>query len=331
VIAMIDRWLPGDADSIDDDVKRDVVNDAYDSIWQSLMRASLSQFLSGPMSISIEAAEERVSIVSIADPTVAPTITQTTLGSLAQHTVYSCYTLVTESGSETLTSPIDTTVVSINKVATMASPSFVSGAFGYNCYMGTAQSRMAKQNTDPIEFGATYSEPSTGLTNVPGLPGIPILNTTSDDLFCIRRIESAGPVSGTYQRWEGADIDSMLMSRAALTIPAPVSSQTYVWDLIGGNQLEIRPGAGAAVTPRYFYVKRPRRLAYDNSPTPFTNIPVTEFIRSYSLMAMFTFLKEWEAVKFWDKKAESARGLLVSAVKQQDAPKNQRVIPFMYA
>lgn len=327
--AMVTRWLFGE--TVDPDLKDDCVNDAIESLWQSLILASLENFVGGPVSLPVASGDERLEIDSIANPTVAPTISQTTSGALAQHTVYSCYTLATESGSETLPSPTDTTVVVINKIATMASPSFVAGAFGYNCYMGTASDRMGKVNTDPVAFGTSQSEPVTGAVLVPSAPGVPTVNTTCDDLFYIRRLESPGAIPGTYRRWESGDLDSLLMSRAAESLAINSPYQTYAWDLINGNQVEIRPRAAGAVDARYFYIKKPRRLAFDGSPMPFRNLPATEFIRTFALARLFSGLREWKSVEGWNEQAEAARAVCVKAVQAQNIPRNQRVVPFMYA
>ena len=306
------------------------INDAIESLWQSLIRAQLSNQMGGPVTISVAAADQRVLLASIADPTTAPTVAGVAGGTLAQHTIYSCYTLATDSGSETLPSATQTTVILVNTLAKMTSPSFVAGALGWNCYMGTASGRMAKQNTDPVAFGTDYTEATTGATILPDAPGVPTENTTYDDLFYIRRIEAVTPV-GTYLSWDAADLDSAMMRSAAGQIAAASQYQTYVWDLIDQRQLELRPVVALAASPRYFYVKKPRRLAYDGSVIPFSNLPVSEFIRVHSLKSVFMALREWDAVKAYGGQAESARATLVAAVAQQNTPKNQTIAPFMYA
>ena len=306
------------------------INDAIESIWQSLIRANLSNHIGGPVTISAVAGDQRIALSSITDPTTAPTISEVTSGALAAHTIYGAYTLATDSGSETLPSATTTQAIAINKVAKMITPAFAAGALGWNCYMGTASDRMAKQNTNPTAFGTDYTESTSGAAVLPNAPGVPTSNTTNDDLFYIRRIETS-TTNGTYLSWDAADIDSAMMRQAAGLIGVASQYQTYVWDLLDSNSIEIRPVVALAASPRYFYIKKPRRLAFDSSLIPFTHLPVSEFLRSYALMKIFMMVREWASVKAHSDLARDARNILVQAVVQQNIPKNQKVTPFMYA
>lgn len=304
------------------------INDGIESLWQTLMKASLDLFMAGPTSISIAAAAERASIVSIADPVAAPTVGSVVAGALVERTVYAAFTLVTESGTETLISAIGNAVIPLNSVASIPTPAFVENAIGWNVYAAVGVSgRLAKQNDAPIEFGVSYQEPDTGFVNEPSNPSPPTENTTGDDIFYIRHLEAPDP-NGAYQAFDAADIDSLMMRRMAGSIACASQYENYAWDLINQRQLEIRPAAGLSMIPRYFYIKRPRRLRFENSPLPFLTFPSTAFLRNYALAAIYLALKEFSSADRYEAKAEAERRSCELAVVEMNRPKNDYITPY---
>lgn len=317
------RWLD---ETVDDEIVNDAISDAIESLWKSAMQASPDLFMAGPLTVAIAASIEGVIIVSVADPTTAPTLTDVVAGALASHAIVAAYTLVTESGTETLISSTATRTVPINNVCSVATPAFVEGAIGWNCYMGDPAGRLAKQNDAPIRFGDAFEESTNGFANEPQLPSPPTENTTGDDIFMIRHLEMQMP-NGGYRAYDGADLDSLMMRRMSRSTPAASEYQTYYWTLLNQRQLETRPATGTALTFRYWYTKRPRRLRFDNSPLPFLTFPSLAFLRNHALSALFLHCKEFDTALAFDTKAEAERQSAVLSIAQMSHTKNQWILP----
>lgn len=323
--AEVVKWLRGS--KVDASQVNDAINDGIESLFMTLIRACLSIFMGGPTNLSLSAADQRTAVVSIANPTTAPTITDVVSGALAQHTVIAGYTLVTESGTETLISATTTHAVPINDVANVASPAFAAGAIGWNCYCGSVSTRLAKQNDEPIPFGVDFIEDDSGITNSPDDPLPPTENTTGDNIFYIRHLEVT-TTSGILKAYNQGDLDSDMMRRFAASLASTSEYQNYGFDLINQRQIEIRPAMGTSITARYFYIVKPRRLRFANSPLPFPTVPSTEFLRHFALSAIFLSLREIHVAAAWDAKAEKARTRCELAVTAMNRPKNQRVTPY---
>lgn len=324
--ASVQKWM---RESVDIDLGNEAINDAVESLWNSLMRVSLSLFMGGPVTMSIASAAERASIVSIADPIVAPTLADVVVGALAQHDVVVGYTLVTESGSETLVSSTNTRTVPINNVCSVTSPVFAEGAIGWNCYIGSPVGRLAKQNDAPIHFGDAYQELVTGFVNEPDNPSPPVANTTADDVYYIRHLELALS-DGTKKAWNAGDLDSDMMRRASSMLSSSSEYQNYYYDFINQRTLELRPAAGAALSPRYFYIQKPRKLRFDGAPLPFLSLPgSTAFLRYQALSLLNITIREFDTALAWETKADKERINLELSVNQMNATKAQTVTPYM--
>lgn len=335
----VQRWLM--REKISDDQINDAINDAIESFWDTAILAVLNIFMGGPVNVTIPSAAERVQLTTIPDPTVAPTITATAGGNYAStHDVYAVYTIVTDSGSETLPSPIGSlTNIAIANVALIAPPSFVSGALGWNLYTQvnatgspapTDVTMFGLQNADPQPFGASYQEPDTGFVNPNGQNALnppPVENTTGDNIAFIQHLEFKVP-TGQYIAFDAGDLDSTMMRRFNQVIATPSPYQQYAWDLINQRQLEIRPAAGATFIPRYFYIAKPRRLAFDNSPLPFQNAPTTKYFRCQSLSDLFLSIHEYTAAAAWETKAQTELLRAVRAVSRINTNRNVYVTPF---
>ncbi len=318
-------WLRGT--KVTSTIVNSAINDAIDTEFKALIRASLSVLMGGPVNLSIAAAAERTTIVSITDPVAATVITNVVSGALAQHTVIAAYTLVTDSGTETLISPTATAVIPVNDVASVTSPSWVNGAIGWNCYCADTTGRLAKQNQEPLEFGTPFIEDDSGIVDNPDFPSPPNENTTGDNIFYIRHMEVL-TTAGVLKPWNNADIDSDLMRRAAMTLSSSSEFQSYAYDLINQRQLEVRPAIGDAITARYFYIVKPRRLMFANSPLPFPTVPSVKFLRCQALSDIFLSVRETSISNSWQKKADIELASCVLAVTSMNRPKNQRITPF---
>lgn len=313
----------------DADLLTDAVNDAVESLWRSILLVSLGQFMQGPVTnLQIAAGSERAQIISILDPTVAPVPTQIAGGTLASRTINFYRTLVTESGSETLPSPMGTIVTTLNFLAQCPPPVYVSGALGWNVYATLGDGRPAKQNDAPLSFSTTYREPDdTGVQDAPNLPSPPIVNGTADNIFYIRLMQVQNQ-DGTFTTWQAGNIDDLLMLRASRSIAAASTYQGYAYDVLNGSQLEIRPAAGQALSPRYFFVVKPRRMLYDNATLPFTNISSTEFLKLYVGAQLDLSNHEYTGYNLKSSKAERIRLEIVQGLNTQATVKQRTITPY---
>ncbi len=302
-------------------------NDAIESLWSTMVTTYVSTMIVGPVSVALSSGTDGVILISVDDPTTAPTLGSTVEGNLDTHSVIACYSLVTESGTETLVSPTSSATIDPLSICTVTSPSFASGAIGWNCYAGSTSGRMSKQNEQPIQFGTDFWEPDTGFTDVPSNPSPPSENTTGDDICYIRLLENEMP-DGGMRKYDAGDIDSLMMRRASRSIAASSVYQNIYWDLVNQRQLEFRPKLALSITPRYFYVKRPRRTIYDSAPLPFLTVPSMAFLRSYALKMLSLSIREFESAKAWDSIAEAERLKTELVVAQMSKPKNQFITPF---
>lgn len=327
-LAELDRWMREPVDTTVPGIGSDAVNDGIESLWQTLITINLSIFFQGPVNISFANASERVMLASVADPVVSQAIGSIAGGALAQHTLFGLYTLVTESGTETLPSPQSTAVIAINNLGLVAPPAYVPGAMGWNWYAGDTAARLGKQNDDPILFNQSWQEPESGITDAPDMPLPPVINSTADNIFYVRKMELKTP-DGTYRSWSQTDIDSELMKRASSTIAMASPYQRYAWDLVNQTTIEVRPALGEAEIPRMFFINKPRKLRFKNSPMPFLSVPYSAFIRYYALSLLKLSVDEYDAAESWEAKAEKERQTIVRAVLTMSHGKNKRVVPFM--
>jgi hypothetical protein len=312
------------------DLMGDVCNDAVESLWRSILLVSLGQFMGGPVtSLSIAAGSERQTIIAVADPLVAPVCGQVANpNSLGARTIDVCYTLVTDSGSETLQSP--TTILPVADMFSLdvTPPTYVSTVIGWNLYACLHDGRMALQNDQPLGFSTHYQEPQdTGISDAPDLPSPPLVNNTADNIFYIRLLQVQNPDS-TWTTWQAGDLDGLLMSRASKSVASSSTFQGYAYDVINSNQIEIRPAAGTTLNPRYFYVVKPRRLRYDNSIIPFTTIAATEFLKMYADAALDLSNHEYTGYGMKAKKAEAIRQEILQGLNTQSTTKQKSITPF---
>lgn len=302
-------------------------NDAIESLWSSIVTTYVSAMVVGPVSVSLSSGTDGVILISVSDPTTAPTLGSVTSGNLDQHGVVVAYSLVTESGTETLISDTASATIAALDVCSVTSPAFVSGAVGWNIYAGSTSSRLCKQNETPWPFGTDYQEPDSGFADNPNSALPPVENTTGDDICYIRMMENAMP-DGGFKKYDAADIDSLLMRRVSSSIAASSVYQNVYWDLVNQRQLEFRPKLALTITPRYFYVKRPRRIIFDNAPLPFLTIPSVAFLRSYALARLSLSIREFESAAAWEGLADKERLKAEQVVAQMSRPKNQYITPY---
>ncbi len=113
--------------------------------------------------------------IAVANPTIAPVLSQSVGGALGAATYYVVYTYVSATG-ETLPSPEASLAVSANNLLTITSPASATNATGWNAYVSTATGTETLQVSN-VAIGTNWTEPVTGLIagNV-----VPTVNTTAN-------------------------------------------------------------------------------------------------------------------------------------------------------
>jgi hypothetical protein len=340
LMAKLDVWF---REPINPIIKQDAINDGIESLWETLMQIKLSDFVGSPVNIAFAAGAERTSIVTIPDPT-APCVVNAAAGAGSLPDEYwDCrVTLVTESGSETLPSPVNVVHRLAGGLLTWISPAyapgvpFPEGIVGYNVYAGrsdagsTPSLRLAKQNDEVVELDQPWVEPDPGgLSEDPTLPGAPFVNSTGDNIAYIKKLE-VQQVDGTYKEWAQSDLGSLLMARAGASLASSSTSQGYAFDLLNGNVIEIRPAAGATLNPRYFPVVRQRRLAFASSELPFQNVSSSiPFLREFALSKIAASVYEEEQAATWAAGAERTRQSIKESQSVSNIKKDKRIIPYL--
>lgn len=316
----------------EDTIVNAAINDATEKIWMAMMQVQLAKFFGAdsPVSFSLPANTERFRIVSIADPVVAPILAAVAGGALLPRIYQASYTYVTESGSETLPSPISTLLVgAANLLQTAAPINPPNNAFGWNLYVGVIN--QALQNQQPFPFGIQALEPVTGYQDYPTFEQVPpITNTTADNLSYIQHLEVR--TSDTLLRsWNQVEIDSEVMRRMARTLSTASEYQTYVWELTGNGVLEFRPMTGSAFNPRYWYIAKPRRLRYDQAEVPYVSIMgVHEYLKARSKATLYLGNNEFLNAQGWKGEATEQMTAIQMALTQELWNKNMRVVPHLW-
>lgn len=343
--AEVTRWLRGDLIDTDGQQQiRDSLNDAMESLWIGMMQATVARLVgaNSPATFSLASGAERVQLASVPDPLTSIGIVSTMAGgALPQREGNFAYTLVTESGSETNMSPASgQQLCAANNLfqlpVSAGLPAPVSGAFGWNLYAqmqvvgGFLDAGFALQNQQPLPFGVTINEPPSGWIGYPTNQQLPpIANTTGDNIAYIQHLEVV--LSDTTKRaWDQFGIDSTIMRKMAATISSSSEYQPYVWDLLNGTTMEMRPVAGMTFNPRYWYVAKPRRIRYDQADIPYGNIAGThEYLRSKALELCKLSLEEYVATDAWATRAATALAAIQQALLQENWSKEQKVAPYM--
>lgn len=343
------KLLRYNKDDEDINLCNDAINDGIESLWRSALLISIEQFLAGPITnLTINSGSERETIISVPDP---PALTGAQIasvagGALGARTEYFHMTYVTPSGSETnvdgatenppVGGPPYANVVAGNFLSTAQAPTYplvpspatLGTPIGWNLYAGTDPNNLCRQNTVPLLFNQVWTEPPTGLqvnNNAQQLLP-PVINGTADNIAYIALLECQNP-DQTWTRWDQTAIDSLLMERAVRTVAPATTFQKYAYDLINGTTLEIRPAAGQTLNPRYFYVVKPYRLAFDNATIPFTTMSYTEFIKMYAQAQLDRSNKEFTSAQANSNQGEKVRQETLN-VLNKNSSRQKTITPF---
>lgn len=140
----------------------------FSSTW---LRRRVARFIYGANGEDV--GFDQFSSVSLVSQPLAPPasfrMASVAGGTLAATTYYVRVTYVTPDG-ETLASAEQSIAVAADHLLQVLSVTQVNGAFGWNVYVSTSTGTETKQNSTPIAFGATFTEPTTGLIAGAALP-----------------------------------------------------------------------------------------------------------------------------------------------------------------
>lgn len=127
----------------------------------------------------------------------APTLSETLAGSLTTNTYYVQITYVNQYGSETTPSIESNFTVADNNVLVVSSPAPLSGATGWNVYVGLTTGSGTKQNTTPYAIGSDWTEATSGLIAGSALPTLNSTGWEVFDIFVVDPVTSATYTSPT--------------------------------------------------------------------------------------------------------------------------------------
>ena len=310
----------------------DYLNDGIESIWMSMLLATLSRFSKGPVNQVFAANETTQKLVTVPDPTVAPTVTSVAGGILGARTVYTSYCLVTDSGSTTKISPMATTNLLANTLMQVASPipssSWANDIVGYYVFAGSnADGSDQGQQSALIRIGTPWFEPVSGITSGPNVPFPPADNTTADNIFNIVRLDVQN-IDTTWTSWIQSNLNSTWFTDFQKRVSTTTTWMPFVYDFIEDRQIEVRPAPGQDLTGVFFYTVRPRRLRFDLSRMPYPQFAISGFLNDYTKSKMLLDIYEYEAADRWNDRAEKERQRIIFQVAQTTFNQNNTIRPF---
>ena len=127
----------------------------------------------------------------------APILSQTAAGTIAPTTYYVKVTYINEYGSETSASAESSLLVSDSNLLVVSSPSVLSGATGWNVYVGTSPGSETLQNNVPYAIGSDWTESTSGLATGAALPTINSTGWEVFDIFVVDPVTTATYTSPT--------------------------------------------------------------------------------------------------------------------------------------
>jgi len=310
----------------------DYLNDAIESIWMSMLLATLSRFSKGPVNQVFAANETTQKLVTVPDPTSAPNLTNTGGGTGGIRTVYVSYCLVTDSGSTTKISPLASITLAANNLFQVASPilssAWANDIIGYYVFAGlNADGSDQGQQSPLIKIGTIFVEPGSQTVPAPNSPYPPSENTTADNIFNIVRLDVQNQ-DMTWTNWVQSNLNSTWFSDYMKRVQVATTWQPLVYDFIEDRQIEVRPAPGMDLTGTYFYTTRPRRLRFEVSRMPFAQFAVSSFLMAYVKGMFLLDLYEYEASDRWKDQAEKERMRIILQVGQTNFNQNNTIRPF---
>lgn len=330
--ARVTRWA---RERISTDILYDAVNDAIESLWMAAQLATLSKFTKGVITQDMLSGQTVTTLISIADPRVPLTTASIAVAGPVARQLTLTYTLVTDSGTETLPAPQVVVAMPAGVVCSVTPPlpDTQGEALGWNVYVRTAiagtlgtGAQPQLMNIQPLPFNRPWIEPIAMLPQVGAFP--PHANTTGDNIFGVSRIDVTNQ-NGTKTTWNQADITSLLFTDAQKTVPFASTYQPQVFDLLGNSQIQVRPALALDVALDMFLIVRPRRLKFPQSRIPFTSFPNQRYIFCRALGDVLESLYEDTAADRWDKKAKEELQTITLSILGENWFKNNTVKPYL--
>lgn len=330
--ARVTRWA---RERVDPDILADAVNDAIESLWMAAQLATLSKFTKGVVTQNMVSGATVTTLVSIADPQIPLTTATVAMGAAPARQLSLTYTLVTDSGSETLAAPAVVVAMPANVLCQVTPPLPDSNgeALGWNIYVRTGiggtlgtGDQPQLMNVVPLPFNRVWTEPLVPPPQVGAQP--PHANTTGDNIFGISRIDVTNQ-NGTKTTWNQADVASLLFTDAQKTVPFASTYQPQVFDLLGNSQIQVRPALALDVQLDMFLIFRPRRLQYPQSRIPFTSFPNQRYIFCKALSDVLDSLYEDKAAETWAEKAKTELDAITLSILGENWYKNNTVKPYL--
>ena len=161
-----------------------------------------------------------------AAPVSAPTIVDNgNQGiNIAGQTYWAKVTYVSTTGGESAPSPESSLFLDPYHVPKILSPPAVSGAIGWNCYLGDAKGNEQIQNGAPIAIGTDYSAPNVGISQSGQFtPAFPSTGYWSQGLITF----TSGVLSGLSYVVQTSDDGTGLMSLEIPAMVAPGVADTF--------------------------------------------------------------------------------------------------------
>lgn len=310
------------------------IGDAIESVWMTILLATLSRLSKGPVNQVFPANTTSVPLITVADPTAGPVVSQIVQGNLGARTVYIGIALVTDSGSTTKVSPLTTVNVLANNLCKVVSPvqsalTLASDSIGYYVFAGlNADGSDLGLQSPLIPFGTPWFEPNAGIVPAPNTPYPPTENTTADNIFDIVRLDVQNE-DMTWTNWIQSTMDSTWFTEFQHKIGTSTTWMPFVYDFIEGRQVEVRPAPAANLTGTYFYTTRPRRPRFPNSRIPFTSYAIQGFLHDYCCARLTLGIYEYDASDRWDRNASAERQRILLQVGQGNWHKNTTIRPFL--
>lgn len=319
-------------ENINDDFVLEALSDSYISLWETLLLLNLGELIGGPATATFSNASDHVDVATIPDPLAAPTLTQVA-GVTGPVNIEATYTFITDSGTETLESPVVALNVTsadgafvFNLPAGMQVPQFATGWNVYARKTATDATRV-RQNQAALSFQSRTLPLTVTTVETPDEEAEfpPSKNTTADDIWYIKTLSVQTPAGERH--WSETEVGSALWTKFASSQQGSASLfQPYVF-AFDGSRIDVRPLTGMGFDARYFYVRRPhafRTLATNIA----LNHPAAPVFMKYSAISLICLsTHEYQASSAWDAKAEKERLLIMQSGLQQNTQKSRSVIP----
>lgn len=320
----VERWA---RERIDADVLADAINDAIESLWMAASLATLSKFVGRPIQQLIPSQSQEFQLISLPDPTDYLEPGAIVSGALPARQYTVAYSLVTDSGTETL--PCSEVVANLdaNTLLAVPPPPSPADACGWNLYAGV-NGHIILQNPTPNPFNRTWIEPPLGISLAPDGPQPRTVNNTGDNIFSITRIDIANQ-DQTLTNWLQTTIGSSAFTMFQNRYPLASTFPRHAYDLISNGTVEFRPAAGTDLDATLFYIVRPRRLRFPISRLPFTSFASQPYIFRQALADVLLSLNEDDTADRWEKKAAQSKLEVVMSIVGESWDRNTTVKPYM--